>query len=1220
MEDYLKIIHDLQSQVFQMEKKLNDFTTLESDLKKTVEKLQLIEKQHLDLQKTAKIGYYTYNILQNFWTSSTELNSIFGIDDDFNKSSENWITIVHPDDKQMINNYLATEIIQNHRHFDKQYKIINQKTGEEKWVHGFGNLKLNENNQAEILSGTIQDITERKKIEIDLINSEEKFRKAFFTSPNAINLNRMSDGMYISVNDGFLLATGYKTEEVIGRTSFEIDIWVNPTDREKLVEGLKKFGKVENLEAKFRAKNGDIIDGLMSASVIELEGIPHLLNITRVVTEQKKEQEALAESERKLNTLINNLQGIAYKCRFDADWTMEFISSGFEKITGYKCDDIIENTTFSFNHLIVPEDRERVFSEVSESLIIENKYEVNFRITNAAGDILYLLDRGVGIRNKENEIIALEGFITDITKQVKIDEELRESENRFKDLVEMLPEAIFETDLNFRFTYVNKRAHEISGYSEEDIKNGLNGMEILAPEERVRAKENFNKRFYGTDLGTVRYTAIKKDGTHFQVLFHANTIFKNGKVAGLRGIIIDISDRIKAENTLRENEQKLRLIINNSPFGISTTDLEGHFIDVNPALCNIIGYSKEEMLGKHFNTFSFPDDKEKNRIKFQELTSGKIPFFEIEKRYIHKKGNIVYVLIRSQLIHDHKGSPLFQTAMIEDISERKKAEQIQKVLYNISNAVVSTENLENLIGLIRNELSTIIDTTNFFVALYDEKSDTITLPFFTDEKEHHTFIPKGKSLTQYVIDTQKSLLATYETKKKLVDEGKLEHIGSVSKIWLGVPLKTEGRVTGVLAIQSYKDENAFNESDVKMLEFVSEQISISIQRKKFETELKKALDKANESDRLKSSFLATISHELRTPLNAIIGFSEFFEKNLPPEDVEKFGQIIYTSGLHLLSIVNDLFDITLIESGETRIKKEDVNLGNILKDVFTVISSNTKGNSNIKFELAAPLEYQDYYVNTDENKLKQILINLLKNAFKFTQEGYVRYGFAMITENGMPFIRFFVEDTGIGISKNNKELIFEIFRQVDESNSRRYGGAGIGLSVAKRLTELLGGRIWLESDPGKGSCFYFTIPAGAKEESKHFVQNEKETIAEFKEKLILIAEDDEASYTYLKTVLNKKGITSVRARNGEEAVDLCFSNNKINLILMDINMPVMNGYIATKKIKEKLPDIPIIAQTAYAVAGDREKIVEAGCNEYISKPINAEELTEKIERLLNYYT
>ncbi|MCF6332939.1 MAG: ATP-binding protein, partial [Draconibacterium sp.] len=556
-----------------------------------------------------------------------------------------------------------------------------------------------------------------------------------------------------------------------------------------------------------------------------------------------------------------------------------------------------------------------------------------------------------------------------------------------------------------------------------------------------------------------------------------------------------------------------------------------------------------------------------------------------------------------------------------DITERKKAEEIQKVLYNISNAVIATENLEELIGRVQIELGKIIDATNFHIALYDEKSDSISVPFFLNKEVDISEVVKGKTLTRYLIKQKRSLLIN---KEKLIELRKSNEIGGFEvdpEIWIGVPLKNEGMLTGVLAVQSYTDKNAYNESDLRMLEFVSDQVSTSILRKKAELDLVEALDKATESDRLKSAFLATMSHELRTPLNAIIGFSDFLNKDLPVDDVVNFGKIINSSGQHLLSIVNDLFDITLIEAGEIKVKNKETSLKDILYGVHSVIEAKKQRDNKeaVELKLNFSAEEEDFSFNTDANKIKQILINLLKNAIKFTHDGHIHYGCELLKEKNNAFLKFYVKDTGIGISKDKQNLIFDIFRQADDTHTRKYGGTGIGLSVAKRLVEILGGKIWLESEVGVGSTFYFTIPV-EKPESVSLPSlegEEAETIADSKTIIILIVEDDLMSFKFIEVVLNKLEIKFIWAQNGEEAIRMCKENKDIDLVLMDINMPLLNGYAATKEIKQMRPGLPIIAQTAVAIAGDREKSIEAGCDDYITKPIKKDELIAMIKKYLN---
>lgn len=397
-------------------------------------------------------------------------------------------------------------------------------------------------------------------------------------------------------------------------------------------------------------------------------------------------------------------------------------------------------------------------------------------------------------------------------------------------------------------------------------------------------------------------------------------------------------------------------------------------------------------------------------------------------------------------------------------------------------------------------------------------------------------------------------------------------------------------------------------------------------RKQAEEKLLIAHDKATESDRLKSAFLATMSHELRTPLNSIIGFSELINVDSSVEEMISFARTINSSGGHLLSIVEDLFDITLIESGEININKSDFNLVSALKDIEAIMKAEQQvlQKEDISLNLIFPPKSNDLIIATDLPKLKQILINLLKNALKFTHEGLIKFGYIIETYKDKPMLKFFVEDTGIGIPENKQELIFDVFRQLDDTHTRVYGGTGIGLSISKKLTEFLGGKIWLESEEGKGSTFYFTIPYTKLKSSDKPDEIEISVIAKSiplenntpMEKTILIVEDDEASFEFLKILLENKGVTTYWAKDGKESIKYCKENPDIDLVLMDINMMNMNGYTATKKIKKFRPDLPIIAQTAYAIAGDREKAFDAGCDDYISKPIKKEILMEKIGKWL----
>ncbi len=390
------------------------------------------------------------------------------------------------------------------------------------------------------------------------------------------------------------------------------------------------------------------------------------------------------------------------------------------------------------------------------------------------------------------------------------------------------------------------------------------------------------------------------------------------------------------------------------------------------------------------------------------------------------------------------------------------------------------------------------------------------------------------------------------------------------------------------------------------------------ERKEVERQLILAKERASESDRLKSAFLATMSHELRTPLNSIIGFSDLIKEEENIGSIKQFNDLINSSGNHLLNVIEDLFDVSLIDTGQIKVEKEKLEITALICEVHSIIDYEKQYLNKNDIEIVCMNKSQDdeFFINTDNAKLKQILINLLKNALKFTTEGSINFGYNKIKAEGKEFLKFYVSDTGVGIEKEKFDLIFETFRQIDDSYSRPFGGAGIGLSISKKLTELLGGKIWLDSEVGVGSTFYFTIPVNGKVDILKPQPELKADRNALSLKRVLIVEDDENSAKYLKAVLKQLNIIDYCAKDGKEAIKLCKDISDIDLVLMDINMPLMNGYQATKAIKKLRPELPIIAQTAHSISGDYEKAIEAGCNDYVSKPIDKSLLIRKLNEHL----
>jgi CheY-like chemotaxis protein/nitrogen-specific signal transduction histidine kinase len=384
-----------------------------------------------------------------------------------------------------------------------------------------------------------------------------------------------------------------------------------------------------------------------------------------------------------------------------------------------------------------------------------------------------------------------------------------------------------------------------------------------------------------------------------------------------------------------------------------------------------------------------------------------------------------------------------------------------------------------------------------------------------------------------------------------------------------------------------------------------------------EKELLVAREKAEESDRLKSSFLANMSHEIRTPMNAIIGFSELLqEEDIPFETRQQFFTHIRNSGNSLLNLINDIIDFSKIESGKLKISCTYYSLNQLFDELYHTFAKIkiSKGKEHIELIFSKGLNETESVIYTDPLRLKQIITNLVENALKFTEQGSIHVSY-QLNENNLIFT---VEDTGIGISSDKQKIIFSRFRQADDSHARRYGGTGLGLSISKKLAELLNGDMWVESTPDIGSSFFVKIPyiVDEKNNTAPLIQPQKNGFnKDLTGKKILIVDDYNVNITLIKEMLQSTGVSLSSAENGKAAVEECYSTH-FDLVLLDLQMPELNGYDTLKMIKKDHPKIKIIAQTAYALANEKEQIMHSGFDGYISKPIIKKQLLSLINEMI----
>lgn len=679
-----------------------------------------------------------------------------------------------------------------------------------------------------------------------------------------------------------------------------------------------------------------------------------------------------------------------------------------------------------------------------------------------------------------------------------------------------------------------------------------------------------------------------------------------------------ITEKEKAE----VGENYTKMLFNSSPIGLALTKLDGKLVEVNIAYSNIIGYSIEETLKLSYWDITPEKYKEKEQEQLESLSVYGV-YGPYEKEYIHKTGKMIPVRLQGKIIE--RGGEKFIWSSVEDISEIKKHQKMIDLsleLYKTSSKLSFDEILD--VGL-----EYAIDLSNSKIGYFhfvNLDQETISLQKWSvatnkicdvPTKEEHYPISKAGIWVDCFYQRKPIYHNDYmnHPSKNKLPEGHAELIRD-----LAVPVFEGDKIVAIMGVGNKVVD--YNKQDTDILSIFADNIWNIVRRKKIENELysknielKEAKDKAEESDRLKTEFLNNMSHEIRTPMNGILGFSGFLGKpKLSQEKQRQYVKIIQNSGNQLLKIIDDILEISELGTKQVKAEKKKICLNELLFEQFSIFEIKAKENKTPLY-LKNGLNDKQSNIYTDGSKLRKIISNLLENALKFTNTGFVEFGYNLIVEgNGQEFIEMFVKDTGIGIEKEKCDTIFKRFSQADKSISKKAGGLGLGLSIAKENAKLIGGVINLVSEKGKGSTFFVRIPY------EHDEFTEIQNTANKDRVNILIVEDEEVNYLFVEALLlelNEDGLNIIHAKNGKEAVDICLNNNSIDIVLMDIKMPVMNGYEATVSIKKDRPELPIIAQTAYTSRKDREKAISIGCDGFITKPIKADILENELNKYLN---
>ena len=997
-------------------------------------------------QNIAHLGSYNLDFNTGIWTSSSVLNTIFGIDDAVEKNIEFWISIVHPEWRTIMTDYLSKEVIGNKTHFDKEYKIITLDTKQERWVHGMGEINFNPEGQPLSLIGSIQDITNRKLAENELQENKDNLQSIFNSVSEAIYVIDQN-GTFIDVNKGAEKMYLCSREELIGKNPESVSApGLNDLNQvKKIMQSVFESGEPRTFEFWAVRKNGEIFPKEVVANRGKRMGNDVLIVTARDISNRKNNENAIQKSQEKLNNIFN---------------------------------------------------------------------------------------------------LANSGIIL--------------------------------ADLEGNFLEFNKWWLKMTGYTKEEFSN-IKNVGITHPDDIKKCKLWLNKIYSGE---IEKYQLVKryvrKDKSTFWGESSVSAIKdKNNQITSTIGIVTDITERKLAEELLRESEEKYRGLVENSPDGI-VIYVNDKIAYVNGEAIRIIkAENQQEIIGKSVLDFVHPDSLESVIQRMKEVVMDPYASQIVEEKLISFTGETVYVELKAipTLFEHQEGVQV----IIHDITERKrtqdKIKQLSQAVEQSPVAIVIT----NTLGNIEYVNTKFIETTGYSIDEIIGKNPRIL-------KSDHTSINEYNQLWQ-TINSGNEWFGEFHNKKK---DGTLYwESASISPIF-----NEKGLITHYIAIK----------------EDITE-------RKNIEKQLIVAKEKAEESDRLKLAFLANMSHEIRTPMNGILGFTELLkEQNLSSDVQQEYINIIEKSGKRMLNIINDIINISKVESGQIEVTNTETNVNEQIEYLQTFFKPEAL-QKNISINLIKELSPQDTFVITDREKLYAIVTNLIKNAIKFTNEGSIDFG---CIKKG-DYLEFFVKDTGLGISDSQKKIIFERFRQANDTISRTHEGSGLGLAISKAYVEMQGGKIWVESKEGKGSTFYFTIPYHSKNELKEKIAVKKQ-ISNVKEEnnvkdlKVLIVEDDAISKLLITIAVKPYSREILKVTTGYEAVETCRNNPDIDLVMMDVNLPELSGYEATKQIRKFNKDLVIIAQTANGMQSDHDKALAKGCTDYISKPINIASLDGLIQK------
>gem|GEM_PF-643913 len=1071
------------------------------------------------------------------------------------------------------------------RRVQSNKNTINEASMTLSFYHPGGQLRIAEFSLSEIVTSDgnqlmciIKDLTEKKLAE----NLSLRFGQILNNANTEIYVLDGITFRFMHATEGALSNLGYNIEELRDFTPEDIASFSQNSFETLATPLLSRKKEQITFEVTQRRKSGTTYPAEVTLQMSHEEKPPVFIAIVRDLTRERQAAETLA-IERSLSQQYLELAEVMFVA-INSEGLITMINRKGLEILGYAAKELIGQ---SWINLFIPEEAKPVISNVLDGImtgetdIIE---DFESQIITKDGTYKLISWQHKPIKNDKGNITGVLSSGMDISEAKKQEYDLINSQRQYATLIGNLKGIVYRcaNDESWTMEFISNGLLTLAGYHPDELTDNskLAFHDIIHPDDRSFVRNTIVGQLKKGPSFQLEYRIIHKNGQLVWVTEFGQGLMEEGIYTHLEGFITDITKIKETDAKLL----KLTTAIEQSASSVVITDTTGRIEYVNPHFTKITGYTGEEAIGKRVSILK---SGKMSPAFYSELwstiSSGQTwngQFYNIKK-----SGEFFWESAVIAPVTDHNGDISSYIAIKQDITDFKQSQE--KLL-------ISQEDLKQSEARYRS----LIQNNQSIMLLFDPISGEIV------EANKAACIFYGKTEEElkktciFDINTLPRENLELYVKKLLVGEQNyfvFKHKAANNKI------KDVELYTGEIIHQGRR-----------LVFSVIHDITEKLETQK---ELVTAKEKAIESDRLKSAFLANMSHEIRTPMNAILGFSQLLnESNITADEMNQYITIINKSSGQLLNLIDDILKISQIEAGIVTIQPEEVNLTKTLNEIYQFFSLTIK-QKGIQFYLDLPANRVEN-IFVDASRFKQIQINLISNAIKFTHQGEVRFGYT-VKDN---LLEFHVKDTGIGIDPAHFKLIFDRFMQVPHQEKELYGGTGIGLSISQALVDKMGGKIWLESEVGKGTTFYFTIPYDANILENSAQQNQPAAHTVLKNQLenkkILVTDDDDRNLQLLSKFLTAEKALLYYAGNGLEAINILEKTLGIDIVLMDIKMPVMDGLTATRTIKIKYPDLPVIIQTAYAMDNEREAAIEAGGDAYISKPVNKNLLINTIVNAL----